>query len=124
MRRNIAVIACDNFSIGEWQCDDPGVEWLNRDITDADWDTTLAGKGVNGVIHCAAHPGGLSLADPVLDVKVNALGSMKLFDWCARNNAKIVYLSSSAVYGPIDQFMQRAKLPARTTLEFLLREKT
>ncbi|NBY21189.1 NAD-dependent epimerase/dehydratase family protein, partial [bacterium] len=48
---------------------------------------------------CAAHPGGKSLIEPVLDVEVNALGSMRLFYWCARNKVEIIYLSSSAVYG-------------------------
>lgn len=51
------------------------------------------------VVHAAAHPGGKSLREPVEDIRVNALGSMQLFDWCARANSHIVYLSSSVVYG-------------------------
>lgn len=51
------------------------------------------------VVHAAAHPGGKSLREPVEDVRVNALGSMQLFDWCARAGSHVVYLSSSVVYG-------------------------
>jgi UDP-glucose 4-epimerase len=51
------------------------------------------------IVHAAAHPGGKSLREPVEDVRVNALGSMQLFDWCARSSSHVVYLSSSVVYG-------------------------
>ena len=51
------------------------------------------------VLHCAAHPGGRSLAEPSANVRVNALGAMHVFEWCARNRRPIVYLSSSVVYG-------------------------
>ncbi|MBT3509945.1 MAG: NAD(P)-dependent oxidoreductase [Nitrospina sp.] len=57
------------------------------------------------VVHAAAHPGGKSLREPVEDVRVNALGSMQIFDWCARAGSHIVYLSSSIVYG--EQFEDR-----------------
>ena len=50
------------------------------------------------VIHAAAHPGGKSLREPVEDVRVNALGSMQIFQWCANSGSHVIYLSSSAVY--------------------------
>lgn len=53
----------------------------------------------NAVVHAAAHPGGKSLCEPVEDVRVNALASMQLFDWCAKAGSHVVYLSSSIVYG-------------------------
>ncbi len=46
-----------------------------------------------------AHPGGRSLEEPVENVRVNCLGSMRIFEWCARLNIPVVYLSSSIVYG-------------------------
>lgn len=55
------------------------------------------------VVHAAAHPGGKSLREPTEDVRVNALGSMQLFDWCARSGIHVVYLSSSVVYGDCAQ---------------------
>jgi len=69
------------------------------DLTDPRMLEILAAKNPQAVIHAAAHPGGKSLREPVEDVRVNALGSMQLFDWCARANSHIVYLSSSVVYG-------------------------
>ena len=51
------------------------------------------------VIHAAAHPGGKSLRDPVENVRVNALGSMQIFDWCAKSRSHVVFLCSSVVYG-------------------------
>lgn len=51
------------------------------------------------VIHCAAHPGGLSMKDPMSNINVNLVGTFKIIKWCIINNKKIVFLSSSAVYG-------------------------
>lgn len=59
----------------------------------------LAHHAPDVVLHCAAHPGGRSLAEPSADVRVNALGAMHVFEWCARHHIPVVYLSSSAVYG-------------------------
>jgi UDP-glucose 4-epimerase len=53
----------------------------------------------DAVVHAAAHPGGKSLAEPSDDVRTNALGSMRVFEWCARERRPVVYLSSSIVYG-------------------------
>ena len=97
--QDIRVVACDNFSIGEWRSDDSLVRWEQVDITNPLLFDRLNTYAINAVVHCAAHPGGRSLSEPVEDVKVNALGSMQLFEWCARTGIPIVYLSSSAVYG-------------------------
>ena len=51
------------------------------------------------IVHAAAHPGGKSLKEPVEDVSVNALGSMRIFDWCERKGAQVIFTSSSSVYG-------------------------
>lgn len=56
------------------------------------------------IVHAAAHPGGKSLYDPTLNVDVNGLGSMRIFEWSARHNCRILYLSSSIVYGEVPQF--------------------
>jgi UDP-glucose 4-epimerase len=53
----------------------------------------------NAIIHTAAHPGGKSLKEPVENVRVNALGSMNIFNWCANSGSDVVYLSSSVIYG-------------------------
>jgi UDP-glucose 4-epimerase len=71
-----------------------GIDVAEPRITEA-----LDAAAPRAVLHAAAHPGGKSLAEPVEDVRVNALGSMRIFDWCARAKVPVVYLSSSAVYG-------------------------
>ena len=36
----------------------------------------------NCIVHLAAHPGGLSNRFPIENVKINALGSIYIFEWC------------------------------------------
>ena len=69
------------------------------DVADPEMLQVMDAVRPQAVVHAAAHPGGKSLREPVEDVRVNALGSMQIFDWCARAGSHIVYLSSSVVYG-------------------------
>lgn len=93
------VVACDDFSIGTWRDSDERTVWENLDVSAADAAQRLARHTPDVVVHCAAHPGGRCLEEPSLDVRVNALGSMQVFEWCARSRIPVIYLSSSAVYG-------------------------
>ena len=97
--RGSRVVACDDFSIGTWRHEEDGIQWDSFDVGDASWPDRLASYAVHAVIHCAAHPGGRSLQEPSENVRVNTLGSMRLFEGCARAHVPVVYLSSSAVYG-------------------------
>lgn len=94
--RGARVLAVDDFSIGAWKGEHPNILWKKVDVRSPG---ALAGESFDALVHCAAHPGGKSLSEPVLDVEVNALGSMRLFELCARTKTPVVYLSSSAVYG-------------------------
>lgn len=78
---------------------DPGLEWRVADVAGAGLLPVLDDVRPAAIVHCAAHPGGRSNEEPTLDVEVNGLGSMRVFEWCARNGAAVVYTSSSAVYG-------------------------
>jgi len=98
--RKYEVIAVDNFSYGDNENDNSLVTWVKEDITKSNFENIFNELKPTGVIHCAAHPGGKSLQEPVLDVEVNILGSIKLFYQAALAKIPIVYLSSSAVYGP------------------------
>lgn len=69
------------------------------DLADPRMVEALEAARPQAVVHAAAHPGGKSLREPVEDVRVNTLGSMQIFDWCARAGSHVVYLSSSVVYG-------------------------
>jgi UDP-glucose 4-epimerase len=93
------VIACDKIRCGNNLVDDINVVWINDDIiTDRFYDNLNQYK-IECMVHCAAHPGGRSLQEPAENVRVNAWGSMRLFEWCARRQVPVVYLSSSVVYG-------------------------
>jgi len=69
------------------------------DICDENLHKILTDEKVEVIVHAAAHPGGKSFKEPVEDVRVNALGSMQIIDWAAKNNCRLIYLSSSIVYG-------------------------
>lgn len=97
--RGCSIVACDDFSLGRSRVEDPNVVWETVDVADEALADRLGRHPIDLVVHCAAHPGGRSLDQPVDNVRVNALGSMRLFEWCARAKIPIVYLSSSAVYG-------------------------
>ena len=109
IERGVRVVACDDFSIGTWRGADEGLVWEEGDVADARFIERLSRHPIDVVVHAAAHPGGKSLAEPSDDVRVNALGSMRLFEWCARTRVPVVYLSSSAVYG------EQPPLPIRET---------
>jgi nucleoside-diphosphate-sugar epimerase len=93
------VVAVDDFSVGQSRTESPQVAWEVGDVADPVLLARLERHAPSVVIHCAAHPGGRSLEEPTANVRVNALGSMTLFEWCARSGVTVAYLSSSAVYG-------------------------
>lgn len=93
------VVACDNFSIGSWKGESASIIWENVDVSGEAVIDILDKHKPDALIHCAAHPGGRSLIEPAEDVRVNALGSMRIFEWCSRAGVPVVYLSSSVVYG-------------------------
>ncbi len=93
------VIACDNNSFGEWSFEAKGLIWERLDITKDPLPEKMNKYKIEAVVHCAAHPGGLSLQYPSDNVQVNAFGSMRVFEWCTRQGVPIIYLSSSIIYG-------------------------
>lgn len=97
--RKCKVYAFDNFTIGSWKDESLQVEWIEGDLVSFDFESYFKGKNLHHIIHCAAHPGGKSLKEPNLNCEVNILGSMRLFKFASDVRAKILYLSSSAVYG-------------------------
>ena len=110
------IIALDNMSIGRNVFQDKKLTWINIDITSSEFPDVLNKFPITHVIHCAAHPGSKSVKEPVLDVHVNAYGSMKLFKYCSERAIHVIYLSSSAVYGeqPNDLIKETANLKPGT----------
>ena len=99
IRDGLSVVGCDDFSIGTWRPDDKRIKWKDVDVSSPLFPEEMDGCGIDAVVHCAAHPGGRSLAEPSEDVRVNCLGSMRVFEWCARRGLPVIYLSSSIIYG-------------------------
>ena len=63
------------------------------------------------IIHAAAHPGGLSMQDPLQNIKINLTGTFKIINWCMQNKKKIIFISSSAVYGDNNKRKLNEKMP-------------
>ena len=98
--RGIRVVAWDDMTTGMKRNEDPGVTWEYIDVADASLPQRLSAHPINAVVHCAARLADRSMQEPTADVRTNALGSMQVFEWCARAKVeRVVYLSSSAVYG-------------------------
>jgi nucleoside-diphosphate-sugar epimerase len=95
--KNYRVLAVDK----SWEegSDIDGLVRLNFDILDDKLISRLDEFLINYVVHLAAHPGGRSLLEPVIDVDINISGSMRIFDYCSKKNIPIIYASSSIVYG-------------------------
>jgi UDP-glucuronate 4-epimerase len=61
--------------------------------------------GVDGVFHLAAQPGVRSFGDRFpLYLRNNVLASERVFDAAARAGARVVYASSSSVYGEAERY--------------------
>jgi UDP-glucose 4-epimerase len=102
--RNCHVLAADCVVPPAAEPYQGAVQWLKFDVTDCQVTEVLDSYRIDEVIHAAAHPGGRSLLEPTKDVEVNALGSMRIFEYCARRNLPIVFTSSSIVYGEQPNF--------------------
>ena len=97
--RKVKVIAIDNFCIGEWRGSDEKLVWEKLDVCSPLLGEKIEKYNPDILVHCAAHPGGKSLSEPTADVRINSLGSMSLFESCARLKIPVIYLSSSVIYG-------------------------
>ena len=73
------------------------------DITNNKIEEVLYKINPDCIVHAAAHPGGKSLEDPVNNTKINSFGSMQIFHWCAKSQIKLIFLSSSAIYGEVKE---------------------
>jgi len=92
------VIGLDN-RLGESQERLRNLCMLQADIASSEISHVLDSVDADCVVHAAAHPGGKSLQEAAEDARVNAFGSMKIFEWCAEHGKRVVFLSSSIVYG-------------------------
>jgi len=103
------VVIVDNLSTGRQENIPPGTEFLELDVTDrAGMQRAL--KDVDLIFHVAAQPSArASVEDPRLDFESNVRGTYNLLTAALEANVKkLIYTSSSAVYGepkhlPLDE---------------------
>jgi UDP-glucuronate 4-epimerase len=91
----------DDYDIGLKEENVRGLEVLRADLADDPLDFS----GFDGVFHLAAKPGVRSFGDvfPVY-LRRNLLASQRLFEAAARDGVRVVFASSSSVYGVAEHY--------------------
>ena len=84
-----------------------GLDVVERDILDTDLDELLA--GADGVFHLAGQPGVRASFGPGFEhyVTRNVHASGRLFEAAARRGVRVVYASSSSIYGDAESYPTR-----------------
>jgi nucleoside-diphosphate-sugar epimerase len=103
LRDHHEVRVLDNLSTGRWENVEPftkHIEWIQADLRDFDA-VDGAVRGVDYVIHQAALASvSRSIDDPATTNQVNVQGTINVLEASKRHNVrKVVYASSSSVYG-------------------------
>jgi UDP-glucose 4-epimerase len=81
-----------------------GLPVVEQDLLDIDLDTLL--DGVEGVCHLAGQPGVRASFGPDFEhyVRRNVHASARLFEAAARRGVRVVYASSSSIYGDAESY--------------------
>jgi nucleoside-diphosphate-sugar epimerase len=103
----------DYYDPGRKRANAVGFDIVEADLETADLSSLL--DGVDGVFHLAGQPGVRSSfgADFELYVRRNVVVSGRLFEAAARRGTRVVYASSSSVYGDAESYPTREdEIPA------------
>jgi len=93
------VIVLDNLSVGKYILRRKNYDFIKGDVTNLKIFSKLP-HNVDIVFHLAALTDAReSIKKPNLYFKVNVTGSFNILEFCRKNDAKIVFTSSAAVYG-------------------------
>ena len=85
-----------------------GVEVRRLDLAEAPLDLA----GLDGVFHLAAQPGVRSFGDVfAVYLRQNVLATQRLFEAAARDGTKVVFASSSSVYGAAERYPTPEETP-------------
>src|SRR5207248_10816477 len=85
-----------------------GLDVLRSDLAEEPLDLA----GVDGVFHLAAQAGVRSFGDVFpLYVRRNLLATQRVFESCARAGVRVVFASSSSVYGEAETYPTREDTP-------------
>src|SRR5919201_731727 len=99
----VVAIDCftDYYDIAWKEANARGLDVIRRDLAEDD----LELAGVDGVFHLAGQPGVRSFGD-VFDeyVRHNLIASRRVFEAAARAGVRIVFASSSSVYGEAEAY--------------------
>ncbi len=81
-----------------------GLDVLERDLLDGDLDGLV--EGLDGVFHLAGQPGVRASFGPDFEhyVTRNVHASARLFEAAARHGVRVVYASSSSIYGDAETY--------------------
>jgi nucleoside-diphosphate-sugar epimerase len=90
-----------------------GRELVEADLLDADLEALLA--GAEGVYHLAGQPGVRASFGPDFELYVrrNVLATARMFEAAARAGLRVVYASSSSVYGDAEAYPTPETAPPR-----------
>src|SRR5665213_3641060 len=87
-----------------------GREILRLDLAEDELDFS----GLDGVFHLAGQPGVRSFGDVFpLYLRRNVLASQRVFEAAARDNVKVVFASSSSIYGAAERYPTPEDTPPR-----------
>jgi UDP-glucose 4-epimerase len=98
------VYVLDNLSTGFRENIPKRAKFLKIDLSHEDFIKKIPQVKFDAIFHLAAQSSGeISFDDPVYDLKVNCLSTLRLLDWAYKNGAKrFIYASSMSVYGEQD----------------------
>jgi len=100
------VFIFDNLSSGYFHNIPKGAVFKWLDLRDQDAFTLLPKEQIDVVFHLASHVGQeLSFENPVFDLEVNAMTTMKLLKWSLEKKVKqFIFTSSMNIYGNATEF--------------------
>ncbi|BBI35001.1 UDP-glucose 4-epimerase [Cohnella abietis] len=100
VERGYEVIVIDNFRTGNSKGLPPEVKWYQFDVEDTRTTALITQYRPQVVFHLAAQVGmGSSMNDPAEDGKINILGTLRVLEGCRQSGSKLVFSSTSGVYG-------------------------
>jgi nucleoside-diphosphate-sugar epimerase len=91
----------DYYDVAEKEANADGLEVQRLDLAAAD----LELDGIDGVFHLAGQPGVRSFGEAFPSyVRGNVLATQRVFEACARARVRVVFSSSSSVYGDTEAY--------------------
>ena len=109
------VTVVDNLSTGNRVQVNPMAKWVQADLLEERLEAVFAQESFEVVYHLAAQTDVMtSINDPIVDAQVNVIGGLRLLELCRKYGVrKVIYSSSSAVFGEPDYLPVDEEHPIR-----------